>query len=121
MKCEVKNRSGERSTRYVEHAVFPLWKYLMQNRHGLKVRRATPCVWVPHDEWRKTDRVMGRAGPNERVARLSFAAHDEKTGVTERSVRFVPDSDYDQVSALLVPRLGSDEFDLEAGAAIAAA
>lgn len=101
VRCEVENRSGEPSLRYVEHNQFRLWQYLMANKHGIIVRSAGMALWLPQREWQERAELFERAGPCETVMRLHLEIFDPLTGLCDVVQRFVPESDLTLVAAKL--------------------
>ena len=125
MRCRVTNRHGQASERFIDHSEFPLWRFLMEERHGLKVEELTPCVWVPEEERRRHDRLFAHAAYHEPVQRLVFEKFDAHTGVTETQTRFVPTCDMETVTPVLEGHLAADTaavvLDIQAGEAISTA
>ena len=125
MHCEVTNRRGETSERFVDHAEFGLWQYLLKQKHHLAVSASEPCIWVPDEQCRQHDKLFAHAAFQMPVCRLTHQSYDERTGVTEKRMRFVPSADLDYVSDLLEQNFAIHrEFvvlDIEAGEAISTA
>ena len=121
----VTNRRGETSERFVDHAEFGLWNYLLTQKHGLTVNAHEPCVWVPEYECEQHDNLFAHASFRLPVTRLTHHCYDEHIGITEKRVRFVPSEDLDYVSQLLEAHFASDRdyvvLDIETGAAISTA
>ena len=121
----VTNHRGETSERFVDHAEFGLWRYLLTQKHSLVVSANEPCMWVPEHECRQHDNLFAHAAYRAPVTRLAHHCYDERTGITKKRVRFVPGSDVDYVSQLLEAHFASDGayvvLDIEAGAAISTA
>jgi hypothetical protein len=108
IRCVVQNRNRETSTRFVEHAHYRLWQYLMANKHDLIVKEGALCLWLPEEEYGKQARAFSHAGEMEPVVRLSFAHYDAMTGLCQTTQRFVPAADSDHVRALLISRLAQE-------------
>jgi hypothetical protein len=108
VRCIVQNRNREQSTRFVEHAHYRLWQYLMANKHDLIVKEGALCLWLPEREYEKQAQTFERAGDVEAVVRLSFAHYDAMTGMCQTTQRFVPAVDSDHVRALLIGRLAQE-------------
>ncbi len=121
----VTNGRGEASERFVDHAEFGLWNYLLTQKHGLTVNAHEPCVWVPENEYQQHENLFAHASFRLAVTRLTHHCYDEQIGITEKRVRFVPSEDLDLVSLLLEAHFASDRdyvvLDIEAGAAISTA
>lgn len=125
MRCQVTNSRGDSSERFVDHSEYDLWRFLMEQRHGLAVQAIAPCVWVPDQERRRHDRLFEHAAYHEPVQRLVFEKFDAHTGVTETQTRFVPACDTDTVVPVLEGHLVADThavvLDSQAGEAISTA
>jgi hypothetical protein len=125
VRCEITNRDGDPSVRFVEHGVFRLWQYMMANKHGLVVHGLAVCLWMPEQEWQAQGDLFQRAGTVEEVQRLSFAIYDRSTGLCNTMQRYVPAADADKVQGLLLQRIspevradGDFAMEREAGRAI---
>ena len=106
--CTVTNRSGGKSIRYVEHSLYRLWQYMMANKHDIIVRDAAVCLWLPKDELDSHDKLFRRAGVVAEVHRISFAIHDQDTGICDTMQRFVAAAEVDRVQALLLNRVPAE-------------
>lgn len=125
VRCEVTNRDGDPSVRFVEHNVFRLWQYMMANKHGLVVHGLSMCLWLPEQEWQAQGEVFQRSGAVESVHRISFAIYERATGLCNTMQRYVPAADADTVKDLLLQRIpqeirteGDFAMELEAGRAV---
>lgn len=108
VRCVIQNRKHEASVRFVEHAHFRLWQYLMANKHDLIVKEGWLCLWLPEKEYEKQGIAFAHAGDVEAVVRLSFAHYDSMTGLCQTTQRFVPAADSDHVRALLIGRISQE-------------
>jgi hypothetical protein len=125
VRCEVTNRDGDPSVRFVEHNVFRLWQYMMANKHGLVVHGLSVSLWLPEQEWDLQGEIFQRAGTVESVHRISFAIYERATGLCNTMQRYVPAADSDKVKELLVQRIppevraeGDVAMEIEAGRAV---
>lgn len=125
VRCEITNRDGDLSVRFVEHHLFRLWQYMMANKHGLVVHSLSVCLWLPEEEWHAQGELFQRAGTVETVHRLSFAVYDRSTGLCNTMQRFVPAGDADKVRELLLQRVspearaeGDFAMEMESGRAV---
>jgi hypothetical protein len=124
VRCEVTNREGDPSVRFVEYGVFRLWQYMMASKHGLVVHDLGVSLWMPEQDWQAQ---RHRTAANvEAVQRLSFAIYDRVTGLCNTMQRFVPHDHADQVRDLLLQRISAEvrdagdfAMDVEPGRAIA--
>ena len=98
----------QRSERYVEHHLFRLWQYAMINRHGLVVDGATPCLWLPREEWLRQRDYFDRVGKSTAVDLLVFERHDERNQLWERAQRFVPAENTQECAARLAQRIPAE-------------
>lgn len=108
VRCEVTNRDGDPSVRYVEHNVFRLWQYMMANKHGLVVHGLAISLWLPEQEWQSQGEIFQRAGNVELVHRINFAIYESGTGLCNTMQRYVPAGDADRVQALLMDRIAPE-------------
>ena len=108
VRCEVTNRSGESSVRFVEHALFRLWQYMMANKHDILVKNAELCLWLPEAEWRAQSDLFQRAGESHEVHRISFAIFEPVTGLCNTLQRFTASSDSAQLQKILLERIPAD-------------
>ena len=125
VRCEVTNRYGDPSVRFVEYGMFRLWQYMMTNKHGLVVHGLALSLWLLEDEWRTQSPVLQSAAPVEPVTRLSIAVYEAETGMCNTMQRFVPDDQVDLVRRLLLQRIspetrvaGDFAMEIEGGYAI---
>src|SRR5262245_16930240 len=81
VRCNVTNRDGAASVRFVEQDHFRLWQYLMANKHGFTIADPTPCLWLPEAEFAPKAGVFGLAGQCDAVTRLTFAVYDQASGL----------------------------------------
>lgn len=108
VRCEVTNRDGDPSVRYVEHNVYRLWQYMMANKHGLVVHGLAVSLWLPEQEWQAQGEIFKRAGSVEAVHRINFAIYERITGICNTMQRYVPAGDVDQVKSLLMERISTE-------------
>ncbi len=118
VRCEVANRDGITSVRFIEQDHFRLWQYMMANKHDLIVQNAAPCLWLPDAEYAANAAVFDKAGACEAVTRLTFAVYDHASGLCNTMQRFVPIAETEQLSELLLRRVSpdirtSDDFVME--------
>jgi hypothetical protein len=125
VRCEITNRDGDPSVRFVEHNVFRLWQYMMANKHGLVVHGLSMSLWLPEHEWLAQGEIFQRAGCVESVQRISFAIYERATGLCNTMQRYVPATDADKVKELLLQRIAPDvraegdfAMELETGRAV---
>jgi hypothetical protein len=125
VRCEVTNRDGDPSVRFVEHNVFRLWQYMMANKHGLVVHGLSVSLWLPEQEWQSQGEIFQRSGAVESVHRISFAIYERATGLCNTMQRYVPAADADKVKDLLLQRIpheirveGDFAMEMEAGRAV---
>lgn len=105
VRCEVTNRDGDPSVRFVEHNLFRLWQYMMGNKHGLVVHGLSVSLWFPDSEWHAQDELVKTSGPVEPVHRIGLAIYDRATGMINTMQRYVPAADVDLVKDLLLQRI----------------
>jgi hypothetical protein len=124
VRCEVTNREGDPSVRFVEYGVFRLWQYMMASKHGLVVHNLGIAIWMPEQDWQAQRQLT--AASVEEVQRLSFAIYDRGTGLCNTMQRYVLSTDADQVRDLLLQRVSAEvrqagdfAIDVEAGRAVA--
>ncbi len=125
IRCEVTNREGDPSVRYVEHNVFRLWQYMMANKHGLVTYGLAVSLWLPEHEWQAQGELFRHAGRVEFVHRINFAIYDRDSGLCNTMQRYVPADDVDKVHSLLLQRIspelredGDFAMDIDHGRAI---
>ena len=120
MRCQVTNPQRQTGQRFVDHAEYPMWRFLLEQKHGLTVADPAACVWVPRDECRRHDKLFSHAAYQADVLKLTFEKYSARTGITEKQVRFVLAEELDKVSALLKKHLAADTLvmDVQAGEAI---
>jgi hypothetical protein len=126
VRCDVENRLGEDSVRFVEHSLYRLWQYMMANKHQLRVQQASLCLWLPESEWDAQAKLFEHAGQVEAVHRIAIALFDDEQGFCNTIQRFVPEQDSQRVRTLLLSRLpanaretGDFVMEIEAGHAVA--
>lgn len=112
VRCEMLNRDGARSVRYVEHQNFRLWQYLMANKHHLQVDRASLCLWLAEAEWQQQPGYFKAAGNNEAVALLRFELFDEANAIHDRIQRFAASAVAQQLQTRLLQRVPQQTQDL---------
>ena len=105
VRCETTNRQQQPSIRFVEHNVFRLWQYTMANKHGLEVRHAKVCLWLPEQQWQHQRSYFEALGANYQVALLRFDLFDSQHQLWERVQRFVPSDESAQVAQRLTRRI----------------
>ena len=88
MRCQVTNQHALTSERFVDHAEFDMWRYLVEQKHGLAVTDPSPCVWVPNNECRRHDKLFSHAAFQAAVVKLSCETYVAQTGIIQRTVRF---------------------------------
>ena len=108
VRCEIKNRHGEASVRFVEHSLYRLWQYMMANKHQLLVQRASICLWLPEAEWQAQAKLFEHAGQVEPVHRIGIALFDGDNGFCNTMQRFVAEPDSQRVRSLLLGRIPND-------------
>ena len=113
VRCSVRNRAGETSTRFIEQSLFRLWQYMMSNKHGLQVERVEVSLWLPEQEWQAQHELFQQAGPVEEVKRISFAVYDAGSKLCNTLQRFVLAAEADRVKELLLERLPADVKDAQ--------
>lgn len=125
IRCEVTNRDGDPSVRFVEHNLFRLWQYMMANKHGLVVHGLSVSLWFPEPEWDAQDELLKSSCPVEPVHRIGLAIYDRATGLINTMQRYVPAADSELVKDLLLQRIphevrsdGDFVMELEAGRAV---
>ena len=116
--CTVTNASDEVSIRYVEHSLYRLWQYTMANKHGIVVRDANVCLWLPDQELLSHEALFQQAGSVEEVHRISFANYEPDTGLCNTMQRFVAAKEVDHVRTLLLNHIpekskGNGDFAME--------
>ncbi|MFU8815761.1 MAG: hypothetical protein ACNA7W_10475 [Pseudomonadales bacterium] len=111
VRCDVTNRDGDPSIRFVEYGVFRLWQYMMANKHGLVVHGLALSLWLPEADWLAQGSVFQSAAAVERVERLSVAVYDADTGVCNTMQRFVPRDQAARVRDLLLQRIAPETRD----------
>jgi hypothetical protein len=99
--CHVTNSRGDCSERFVDHGEFGLWRFLMEQRHGLVISDAMPCVWVPQAQCRRHDNLFSHAAFHVPVNRMTFEKFDAVSGVTDTQIRWVALADADEVLPVL--------------------
>jgi hypothetical protein len=108
IRCEVVNRDGAKSVRFVERSHFRMWQYLMANKHHIRVLGAAASLWLPEAEWQQQAGLFERAGLVEPVTRLCISVYDAQLGLCNTTQRFVPQADVAALEKLLVSRLPED-------------
>lgn len=114
VRCEVLNRYQETSTRFVEIDAFKLWEYLMINKHGLKVGRPTPCLWIDGEEYQRSANVFERSGDVEPVNRIVVDLFDDEYGFSQTTVRYVREAETGQVVEILKSHIHARLCDTDA-------
>jgi len=112
VRCEVENRKKIRSTRFVEKAHYQLWRYMVTTKHELIVREEAVCLWMAAQEFERQKKLFTQAGGGssgsggvEAVNQIGIAIFDPNTGMCDTLQRFVPLTDSQTVSELLLKRI----------------
>ena len=100
------NSEGQPSVRYVDTAIFKLWRHWIEANHGFQVMDPTSFVWIPATEERRHDQLFSHSHERDAVTRLSFESFNERTHETEHRVRFVPTEEIDQIENILTRHFG---------------
>ncbi|MBV1905903.1 MAG: hypothetical protein KUG75_07490 [Pseudomonadales bacterium] len=108
VRCQLNNEQGVQSTRFIDKSQFQLWRYMMIHKHDFTITAATPCLWIPLEEFEKQDKLFNQAGINHAVMQLSMAIYDPKTALCDTLQRFVPREDSDIVKNILLERIPED-------------
>ena len=104
------NSEGQPSVRYVDAAIFKLWRHWVESNHGFQVMDATNFVWVPLAEERRHDQLFSHCVEREEVTRLSFESFNERTHTTEHRARFVPTDEMEKVEKILTQHFGGKDI-----------
>ena len=125
VRCEITNRDGDPSVRFIEHNVYRLWQYMMANKHGLVVHGLALCLWLPEQDWQAQPTVFQNAAAVEGVERLSLAIYDRSTGLCNTMQRYVLTEESEKVRELLLQRVsrqtladGDFAMEVESGRAV---
>lgn len=95
----------ERSVRFIPLEEFELWKFMMENKHGLSVSDASVSVWVDQEEFDRLRAVYARAATLLKVRKLSFFAYSEEDSIDYQATRFVAQDECEKVKEIILGHL----------------
>lgn len=108
VRCMIVNTDGDLSHRFVEHNLFNLWQYVMENRHGLQVLRSENCIWLPAREYERQRPYFDNVGEVEAVDRIHIALFDPESGIVHAQQRFTSANDVELATQGLLRQYSHD-------------
>lgn len=113
LRCEVVNRSGDGSIRYVELEQFQLWQFMMRTRHGIEVRALQLGLWFDSLEYFQHAASFVHGGSAEEVTRITVSVFNPLHHYILDIDRYAPSQDSATVKEILVSHLADADFDRE--------
>ena len=99
--CVTVNEAGESRPRYIELRLFNLWKFLMEQKHGMTVNDPCLCLWVPREEYQRKRNLFDHGGEAAAVDRIELILFDERRRFSSEIIRFVPTKDTQRMLRIL--------------------
>ena len=117
VRCSTVGSDGQRGVRYIALEMFSLWEPMMRDRHQLECSDYSVGLWISADEFNNAPRLFEHSGEIEEVDRFDFTLFDEVNHYNYTASRYVPRSDAERFSQVMLAHLGremprSDQFEM---------
>jgi hypothetical protein len=104
IKCLVKNKDQVSSHRIIEKSNYDLWRFLMQEKHQIKIIESELCLWLCRSEFNLKEALYSRAGEISKANRLLLRMYDNY-GNFNNTCRYTLAADSQAVKERLVKHL----------------
>lgn len=105
IRCSLNNIGNMTNERLIELELFKLWSYVMQHRHGFKIKDISLCLWVSQQEFQSKEVIYTHSSLISEANMLTMLIFDEKNEFCHTISRYTLKEDTATVKDIILSHL----------------